>query len=80
MIRPPGTRWRLPATAVLIDAQGTRVVIVAGDTVHFQPVVLGRDFGDTIDVQSGLKGDEAIVQQPTVALQEGQRVRTTTAK
>jgi hypothetical protein len=38
-------------------------------------VVLGRDFGDAIDVQAGLHGRESIVKQPTVSLQEGQAVR-----
>jgi multidrug efflux pump subunit AcrA (membrane-fusion protein) len=76
VIRPPGTRWRVPATAVVIDDQGTRVVLVAGDgKLHFQPVALGRDFGDTIDVQAGLQGNEAIVKQPTISLEEGQLVR-----
>jgi RND family efflux transporter MFP subunit len=72
---PGGTRWRVPATAVVVDAQGTRVVTVAaGSKLHFQPVVLGRDFGNEIDIQSGLNGGEAIVKQPTVSLQEGQVV------
>jgi RND family efflux transporter MFP subunit len=71
-----GTRWRLPATAVVFDAQGTRVVTVGADAkLHFQPVVLGRDFGDSIDVQAGLHGRESVVKQPTVSLQEGQAVR-----
>jgi RND family efflux transporter MFP subunit len=75
-IGPAGTRWRLPATAVVFDAQGTRVVTVAADgKLHFQPVVLGRDFGDSIDVQAGLHGRESIVKQPTVSLQEGQTVK-----
>jgi len=75
-IAPSGTRWRVPVTAVIFNAQGTRVAIVgAGDTLRFQPVVLGRDFGTSIDVQAGLQGHELIVKQPTVSLQEGQRVK-----
>ncbi len=71
-----GTHWRVPATAVLFGAAGTRVVTVGqGNAVHFQPVVIGRDFGDSIDVQSGLHGGETLVKQPTVSLQEGQIVR-----
>ncbi len=71
-----GTRWRVPATAVVIDADGTRVVTVgARNALHFQPVVLGRDFGDSIDIQAGLHGGETIVKQPTVSYQEGQVVR-----
>jgi multidrug efflux pump subunit AcrA (membrane-fusion protein) len=74
-IAPSGTRWRVPATAVMFNAQGTRVVIVGeGNKLHFQPVVLGRDFGMSIDVQAGLNGTEMIVKQPSVSLQEGQVV------
>ena len=74
-IGPSGTRWRVPSTAVLFNAQGTRVAIVGtGNKLHFQDVILGRDFGASIDVQGGLQGHEAVVKQPTVALQEGQIV------
>jgi len=74
-IAPSGTRWRVPATAVIFNAQGTRVAIVgAGNTLRFQEVVLGRDFGTSIDIQAGLQGNETIVKQPTVSLQEGQVV------
>jgi len=74
-IAPSGTRWRVPATAVIFNAQGTRVAIVgAGNTLRFQEVVLGRDFGTSIDIQAGLQGHETLVKQPTVSLQEGQRV------
>jgi RND family efflux transporter MFP subunit len=75
-IAPTGTRWRLPATAVIFDTQGTRVATVAsGNTIRFQPVELGRDFGDSVDIQAGLHGTETIVAQPTVALKEGQIVK-----
>jgi RND family efflux transporter MFP subunit len=79
-LAPAGTRWRVPATAVVFDAQGSRVAIVGpGNTIHFQPVEIGRDFGDAFDVQAGLQGQEVIVLQPTVALQEGQLVKPITA-
>jgi multidrug efflux pump subunit AcrA (membrane-fusion protein) len=75
-IAPSGSRWRVPATAVVFDAQGSRVALVGPqNTIHFQPVEVGRDFGDSLDVQAGLQGQERIVLQPTVALQEGQVVR-----
>jgi RND family efflux transporter MFP subunit len=75
-IAPSGTRWRLPATAVIFDAQGTRVATIAhGNTIRFQQVELGRDFGEAIDIQGGLHGNETIVAQPTVSLKEGQVVK-----
>jgi RND family efflux transporter MFP subunit len=74
-IAPAGTRFRVPATAVVVSARGTEVVVVAnGGELHFQPVVLGRDFGSSIDIQDGLSGGEQIVRQPTVSFQEGQTV------
>jgi RND family efflux transporter MFP subunit len=79
-IAPSGTRWRVPATAVIFDAQGTRVATIGpGNTIRFQPVSLGRDFGASIDIQAGLNGSEAIVTQPTVSLKEGQSVTPITS-
>ena len=76
-IKPSGTRWRIPATAILIDAQGTRVATVGpAGAIHFQQVTLGRDFGASIDVQAGLTGNEVIVAHPTLSLREGQIVMT----
>jgi RND family efflux transporter MFP subunit len=70
-----GTRWRVPATSVIFDTQGTRVATVGpGNVIRFQPVTLGRDYGTSIDIQGGLRGTEKIVTQPTVALQAGQVV------
>jgi multidrug efflux pump subunit AcrA (membrane-fusion protein) len=75
-IGPSGTHWRVPATAMIFNAQGTRVAIVgAGNKLHFQDVVVGRDLGTSIDIQAGLHGNETIVSQPTVSLQEGQVVK-----
>jgi RND family efflux transporter MFP subunit len=80
-IAPSGTRWRIPATALVFDAQGTRVAIVGADKkLRFQQVALGRDFGASIDVQGGLQGDESIVKQPLVSLQEGQLVEPVDAQ
>jgi multidrug efflux pump subunit AcrA (membrane-fusion protein) len=75
-IAPEGTRWRLPSTAGIFDAKGTRLAIVqSNNRVHFQQVEVGRDLGELIDIQGGLHGNEAIVAQPTVALQEGDVVK-----
>jgi multidrug efflux pump subunit AcrA (membrane-fusion protein) len=74
-IGPSGVHWRVPSTAVIFNAQGTRVAIVGpGNKLRFQAVTLGRDLGTAIDVQAGLEGNETIVKQPTVSLQEGQVV------
>ena len=74
-IGPSGTRWRIPSTAVLFDAKGTRVVVVDGrNRLSFRPVEVGRDFGAELDIQAGLDGSETIVKQPAVSLEEGEEV------
>lgn len=70
---PVGKRWNLPATALIFDARGTQVMLVRpGNKLQLQKVVVGRDFGDRIEIQAGLKGDETIVEQPDVSLEDGQ--------
>jgi RND family efflux transporter MFP subunit len=70
-----GQRWNLPATALIFNTEGTQVMLVEpGGKLRIQKVTVGRDFGNTIDVQAGLTGNETIVKQPDVSLQEGQVV------
>ena len=72
-IAPSGQRWNLPATALIFNTAGTQVMLVEpGGKLHLQKVTVGRDFGDTIDVQAGLSGGETVVEQPDVSLQDGQ--------
>jgi len=74
-IKPSGQRWNLPATALIFNTDGTQVMLVGpGNKLQLQKVTVGRDFGDTIDIQAGLSGDETIVQQPDVTQHDGQVV------
>ncbi len=61
--------------ALLIRADGPKVARVMPDhTVHFQPIQLGRDYGETVEVVSGLQqGDEVII-NPGDRVQEGVKV------
>ena len=75
IVQPTGKRWNIPATALIFNADGTQVILVGTDNkLHVQPVTVGRDFGATVDIQSGLNGGESIVEQPDVSLQNGQSV------
>ncbi len=66
----------IPATALVIRAEGPQVAVVRGDhTVHFQKVELGRDLGTTVEVVSGLKGDERLIVNVPDGLKEGITVR-----
>ncbi len=72
---PAGTRWNLPATALIFNDVGTQVMVVdSQNKLQLRKVVVGRDYGDTIDIQGGLEGNETIVAQPDVSLNDGQVV------
>jgi multidrug efflux pump subunit AcrA (membrane-fusion protein) len=78
-VHPPMT-LQVPGTALIVDANGTRVGVVdATNTVHMQPVVIGRDFGTTVEILSGLKGRERLVNNPSDLLQDGDKVQITKA-
>jgi multidrug efflux pump subunit AcrA (membrane-fusion protein) len=68
-----GTRWRIPASALIVDAGGTQVMVVdpASHKVQRRPVMLGYDYGSEVEVASGLAGDETLVTAPSVGLVDG---------
>jgi membrane fusion protein, multidrug efflux system len=70
------TRISVPVNALLFRPEGPSVAVVGSDQkVHLKTVVLGRDFGNTVEVLSGLAGSEKIVVNPADSLEDGQQVR-----
>lgn len=65
----------IPATALVIDKNGTHVVeVTPDDNVHFIPVDIGQDMGAQIEIAHGLHGSESLVTNPSDLLSEGQKV------
>jgi len=68
----------VPANTLLFRSEGLRVALVtAQQTIHLQPVTLGRDFGSTVEITEGLDDGDRIVLSPADSLYEGQQVRVT---
>lgn len=66
----------IPATSLIFRTAGLRVPVVQnGNLVRLVPVVLGRDFGNTVEVVSGLSSDSAIVANPPDSLVDEEKVR-----
>lgn len=62
--------------ALVVRSNGPQVAIVRDDkTVHFQPVTLGRDYGDKIEILSGLTEGAQLAVNPGDSIQEGVKVR-----
>ena len=76
----PGAPLLIPGAALIIRAEGTLVALVRPDqTVHFQKIEVGRDFGDRIEVINGLKAGNRVVVNPHDDVREGVKVTPVTA-
>ena len=70
---------RLPANTVLFRAAGLQVATLDADhRVRLKSIVQGRDFGNTIEVLSGLEPDEVVVLNPPDSITNGEQVRIAT--
>ena len=65
----------VPANTLDIRREGPRVAVVdANGRLNYRQVALGRDFGKTLEIVSGLHGDENLVVNPTTDMVEGEKV------
>jgi len=65
----------IPVNALLFRKEGLRIATVENDKVTLVPITPGHDFGDRIEVVSGLKGSESVVVNPPDSIVNGQQVR-----
>jgi RND family efflux transporter MFP subunit len=71
---------RLPANTVLFRAAGLQVATLDGQKhVKLKSIVQGRDFGNTIEILSGLEPDEMVILNPPDSLTDGVLVRISSA-
>lgn len=64
----------VPGSALVINAEGTRVLRIQDGRVHLIPVQAGRDLGTEVEILSGLSGSEELINNPPDNLSEGQQV------
>jgi RND family efflux transporter MFP subunit len=71
----------IPSEALVFRADGTTVAIVnAQHTIHFQKVVIGQDYGDSLEILSGLQVGDAVVVNPNDTAVEGAKVNPVVVK
>lgn len=67
---------RVPASALIFRAQGLQLAVLQPDShVKLVNISIGRDFGTEVEVQSGLKPGDRIVDSPPDSLANGDLVR-----
>jgi membrane fusion protein (multidrug efflux system) len=68
----PTTALLIPDNAILIDAKGSRIVVVdSSNKIRIKSVKLGRDFGTKTEILSGLDAQDQVVQNPADDLHDG---------
>ncbi len=69
-------RLQVPVNALLFRAEGLRAVVVDEQHVlRLRPLTIGRDYGTSLEVLSGLEAQDWIVLNPADSLEDGQQVR-----
>ncbi len=74
-VKVNGSRLEVPVNALLFRSEGLRAVVIDDNhKTHLQPLMIGRDYGTTLEVLQGLKPTDWIVINPADSLDEGVQV------
>ncbi len=70
------TTLKLPASAIIFKTDSLQAAVVdAAHRVTLKTIVLGRDFGNTVEVVSGLDEHDLVITNPPDSIASGQVVR-----
>jgi RND family efflux transporter MFP subunit len=65
----------IPSDALVMRGDGAQVAVVRPDhRVHLQKVETGRDYGDRLEIRSGLHEGDTIIANPSDVMNEGAKV------
>jgi RND family efflux transporter MFP subunit len=80
-IKSDGSTLLLPTTSLIFRSEGLRVgTIKSGNHAALIPIVLGRDFGNEVEVVSGLPDNASVILTPPDSLVDGQVVHVVDQK
>jgi RND family efflux transporter MFP subunit len=76
-LKVPGqtSSFLVPVSTLIFRSQGLQLAVVRNGSVVLTPVTPGRDFGEQIEIVSGLKGDESVIVSPPDSIVTGQKVQ-----
>ena len=65
----------IPTTSLVFQEHGAQVAMVSeGDRVHFKPIAMNRVLDNAIEVTEGISASDRIINNPSAALLEGDKV------
>src|SRR5256712_335723 len=65
----------VPANALLFRAEGLQAAVVRDGQAQLVPVKIGRDYGRTVEIVTGLQPTDQVIVAPSDSLISGTRVR-----
>jgi len=69
----------IPTSALVFQEHGTQVAVVGeDDRLHFKPIAVSKIFDNYIEVTEGVSESDRIVNNPSAALLDGDKVRIVT--
>ncbi len=74
-VRGQTSSYLVPVSTLIFRSQGLQLAVVKDGSVLLTPVTPGRDFGDQIEIVSGLNGNESVIISPPDSIVSGQRVQ-----
>jgi RND family efflux transporter MFP subunit len=80
-VHAQGARLHVPVNALLFRSEGLRAVVIdANNKVRLQALSIGRDYGTSLEVLTGLKPDDWIVLNPPDSIENGEEVHVRQVK
>ena len=74
---PGGTHSvTIPSNALIFRKEGLQVALVRDGKAELVPVKISRDYGNTVEIVSGLQPTDAVIVDPSDSLVDGTPVRT----
>lgn len=70
-LRPQQNSVTIPSNTLLFRSEGLRVGVVKNGKVQLVPIKIGRDYGDRVEVISGLTSQDQVILNPSDSLTSG---------
>jgi RND family efflux transporter MFP subunit len=65
----------VPANALIFRSGGLQIGVLRKNRVHLVPVNIGHDYGDTVEIVSGLSKNDQVIVNPSDSIAAGEQVR-----
>jgi len=76
-LKVPGqpSSYMVPVSALIFRSHGLQVAVVENGAALLRPVTPGRDYGEDIEIVSGLQAGDTVIVNPPDSLVSGQKVQ-----